>query len=188
MKLNKDKLQKAFLVGLLSVGGLYYYFEEMVGPLAKREEKSLKEIGDLDAKIKDAKSKITRRNSIESGDTDAAAAQQIYKVMQAKIPKGQHVAWFPTRVSEYFMKQGISKPSFRLRPDAAEMSFRNYRTYSWLVDRPGVGVSTLGVALAGFENQEGLVEVSAIQIDSAPKDPVNHNVQLTLSTLAKSEK
>ena len=188
MKFSKEQIQKAILAAVFVIGGLCYYALEMVGPLAKREAAAIKEIAALEPKIRDAKSKIARTNSIEAGDPNADAARKAYEVMRVKIPSGQPVAWFPTRLSEFFKKQGISKQNFRCNPEPAEPNFPGYKASSWNIEFPSVGFAPLGVALAGLENQEGLMQITHLQIDATAKDAENHHAQIVISTLVKNEK
>ena len=188
MKWNKEQIQKAVLGAMLCVGGVYYYTCEMLGPLAKRETAAIQEIARLEPLIKDAKSKITRANAIEAGDTHAKEAQRIYAVMQTKIPKGHYEAWLPTRFTEFFKQQGIGKPIFHSNPDPGEAEFPGYKATSWSLDFPGVRFAALGSALAGLENQEGLMQITNLLVDQPATNPEVHHAQLTFSTLVKSEK
>lgn len=188
MKFQKEQIQKAVLVGMLGVGGLWYYAYEMMGPLAERRTKAEQEIASLEGKIKEAKTQITRGSTIEAGDTNAAAARGIYAAMRAKIPDGQPVAWLPTRLSDFFVRQGIAKPAFHCNIETAGMEFPGYKTSSWTIEIPGVGFATLGAALAGLENQEGLMQITSLQIDAMAKEPESSHAKLLISTLVKSEK
>jgi len=189
MKFTKEQIQKAVLATLLCGGGLYYYTFEMIGPLAKREAAAIKEIATLEPQIKAAKSKIIHTNAIEAGDAHAAEAKRAYAVMKVKIPGGQPVAWLPTRFAEFFKQQGITKPTFRCNPEPNEADFPGYKGSSWTIDLPGVGFAALGEALAGLENQEGLMQITNLQIDSAvTTDAEIHHAQFTITTLVKSEK
>ncbi|MCX6966799.1 MAG: hypothetical protein NTZ46_03300 [Verrucomicrobia bacterium] len=185
MKLSKEQIQKGVLVTMLSVGGLYYYTFEMLKPLAKREAAALAEITALGPKIKEAKSKIVRINAIQAGDENAAEAQRVYALMKAKIPDGQPVAWIPTRFAEFFKKQGVGKPIFRCNPEPTDADFPGYKLSSWTVDLPSVGIALFGEALAGLENQEGLMQITSLQIDSVAADPRIRHAQFTISTLVK---
>ncbi len=188
MKFTKEQIQKAVLIVILIAGGLWYYAFEMLGPLGKREAATIKEIATLEPKLREAKSKIVRTNAIEAGDAHAAEAQRIYAVMRAEIPNGQPVAWLPTRFAEFFKQQGIGKPLFRCNPDPAESDFPGYKISSWTLEFPSVGFVALGMALAGLENQEGLMQVTNLQIDSVLANPEVRHAQITISTLVKNEK
>ena len=188
MKWTKEQIQKAVLAAMLCGGGLYYYTSEMLGPLAKREAAALKEIAALEPKIKEAKSKIVRANAIEAGDTHAQEALRAYAVLKTKIPGGQPVAWLPTRFAEFFKQRGIGKSLFRCNPEPGDSDFPGYKVTSWTMEFPGVGFAALGLALAALENQEGLMQITNLQMDPLATNPELHHAQLTISTLVKNEK
>jgi len=188
MKWNKEQLEKVGLATVFCLGGLYYYTFEMLAPLDKRETAATKEIASLEPKIRDAKSKIARVRAVEAGDAHASEAQRVYTIMKAKIPVGQPVAWLPTRFTEFFKQQGIGKPIYRANPEPTELHFPGYKASCWTMELPGVGFAALGAALASLENQEGLMQITNLQIDPIATSPEIHHAQLTISTLVKSEK
>jgi len=188
MKFNKDQIQRAVLLGMVSVGCLYYYSAEMLGPLSLRADRATKETGELEKKINEAKPKIAHSAAVEAGDVNAAAAREAYAVMQSSIPSSDPIAWFPTRLTEFFIKAGISKQNFRCNPDPAEPKFPGFKTSCWMIELPGVDFATLGKALAALENQEGLIQITNLQIEAAVKEPDRHHAQLTVTTLVKSDK
>ena len=109
--------------------------------------------------------------------------------MKARIPGGQPVAWLPTQFGEFFKQRGIVKPIFRCNPEPLEPDFSGYKLSSWTIELPSVGFAALGWALAGLENQEGLLQVTSLQMDSAVgASPEIHHAQVTFSTLVKNEK
>lgn len=188
MKINKDQVQKAVLVGMVAASCLYYYSAEMLGPLTVRDATATKDIGELETKINAAKPKIARTAAMEAGDVNAAVARDAYTVMQAGIPSGEPIAWFPTRLTEFFRKVGIPKQNFRCNLDPAEPKFPGFKTSSWMIELPGVDFATLGRAVAALENQEGLLQITNLQMEASAKEPDRHHAQLTVSTLVKSDK
>ena len=188
MKLNKDQIQKAALVGMVAVGSLYYYSAELLGPLSLREARAGKESAELQQKIDAAKPKIVRAATVEAGDVNAAAAREAYAILQKSIPSGDPIAWFPTRLTEFFRKAGIPKQNFRCNPDPGEPKFPGFKTSCWVIELPGVDFATLGKALASLENQEGLIQITNLLIEASPKEPDRHHAQLIVSTLVKSDK
>lgn len=188
MKFNKDQVQKAVLLGMIGAGFIYYYCSEMLGPLSLRATRAASESADLEKKIGDAKPKIAHIAAVEAGDANAAAARQAYAAMQVGIPSGEPIAWFPTRLTEFFRKQGIPKQNFRCNPDPALPQFPGFKPSCWTIELPGVDFTTLGKALAALENQEGLIQITALQIEASPKEPDRHHAQLTVTTLVKSGK
>ncbi|XHR26944.1 MAG: hypothetical protein ACFUZC_13440 [Chthoniobacteraceae bacterium] len=189
MKLSKEIVQKIFLGVLFAGCGVYYYTSELVGPLAVRETKALAEIKSLEGKIKDGKAKISQQRALEASDPYAEQAQKVLAAMKSGIPSAQPVAWLPTRLGAFFKGEGIPKQSYR--PDTAapnDPGLSGYQLSSWTVEIPSVSYGIFGKALAGFENQDGLCQVTALQINAVAKDPESHNAQITFSTFVKSEK
>jgi len=188
MKLTKDQIQKAVLAVMLAGGGLYYYTAEMIGPLAARETKALKEMAALEPQIKKAKTQLSRTQAVETSDPHADEARRVLGVMRAKIPDAPPVAWFPTRVEALLKQQGVAKPVFHPSTVRKNPGFQGFDEAAWSIDLPQVTFTTLGRALGGLENQEGLLQITQLQIKTVIKDPEVHYAQITISTLVKKEK
>ena len=188
MKISKNQIQKIALTGMCVAGGLYFYCFEMMAPLTARETKALKEIAALEPKIKDAKIKVARTNAIESADIHAAEARRITQILRTRIPRGHPVAWLPTRLSEFFKRQGIPKPVFRPLPETSEPEFPGFANSTWIIDIGGTNFAMLGAAIAGLENNEGAMQITDLQIDPSVKQAEMLHTQLTISTLVKREK
>ena len=189
MKVSKENLKKIFLGAVVCLGGLYYYFNEMLAPLDTQEKTALGQIRDLEKKIKDARSKIAQEQALEAANAKEDAAHHAFEVMQAKIPTGQPVAWLPTRWGEFFKAHGIAKQTYHSNNDpVADMGIPGFLTSSWTVDFPTVAYDVFGKAVAGLENQDGLCQITKILINSGSVDPENHRAQITFSTFVKSEK
>ncbi|GEM_PF-832221 len=189
MKLSKETFQKIFLGTLLVAGGVYYYTSELVGPLNLRETRAKGEIKALETKIKEGKAKISQQRALEASDPYSEQAQKVLAAMQSAIPSAPPVAWLPTRLGAFFKSEGIPKQSYK--PDSSaqnDLGLSGYQLSSWNVEIPAVAYGVFGKALAGFENQDGLSQVTALRIDAVAKDPESHNAQITFSTFVKSEK
>ena len=186
MKFNKEQAQKFFLIALVALGGLYCYFDLLLGPLSKTEKLATAQIEDLGPKIQKAKKQIVQIRGIEEGDVNAAAAREIREAMKTSIPDGASVTWLPPRLAEFFTRQGIQKPIFRINSETPEADIVGYNTSLWTIDIPKIEFVPLGIALAGLENQEGLLQVVNIQIEASSTDPQFQKVQLTVSTIAKA--
>lgn len=185
MKLNKDQVRKAALVGLCAAGALYYYGVEMLGPLSAKASKAGKACDELRQKIDEARPKINRVAAVEAGDPNAAAAREIYAAMDACIPSSDPIAWFPTRLTGLFRAAGIPKQNYRCNAASASPQFPGYKPSNWSIELPGVDFVTLGKSLAALENQEGLIQITGLQVEATLKEPDKHHAQLTLSTLVK---
>ncbi|MEI8233504.1 MAG: hypothetical protein WCH57_02330 [Verrucomicrobiota bacterium] len=188
MKFNKEQIQKAVLVVMLGGGCLFYYTSEMIGPLSERETKALKEIAALEPKIKDAKTRMSRTQAIETADPHADEARRALGVMRAKIPDAPPVAWFPTRMETFLKQQGIAKPVFHPNAERKNPGFPGFEEAAWSMEFLRVTFTGLGRALAALENQEGLLQITQLQINPVPKEPEAHYAKITISTLVKSEK
>ena len=185
MKINKEQLQKIFLISLLAIGGLYCYFDMLLGPLARQEEAALKRIEELQPKIMEAKKQLNRTHSIEEGDQNVGRARQIMEVIKASIPEGASVAWFPSRLSDFFSRQGIKKPLYRLNSETPDADLPGYKDSFWSIEIPKIQFAALAIAIAGLENQEGLLQIRNLQIEATPIDVQFQRAQLTISTLVK---
>lgn len=188
MKLNKENIQKAVLAGILVAGGLCFYFFEVMAPLAVKEKALAGDIARLEGKIKEARTKIAQTRAIESSDIYAELARKTYEVMQAKIPSGQPVAWLPTRLGEFLKRQGIAKQGFRMNTATGDPGLPGYQLSSWTIDFPGINFGLFGKSVAALENQEGLIQITALQVDATAKEPELSRAQITFSTFVKSEK
>ena len=186
MKLNKDNGQKLFLAALLVFGGFYYYFSELLGPLSARETAIAKETPGLEGQIKAAKSQISRTRGVEASDPNAVAARECFDVMKATIPEDSSLAWLPQRLSDFFKRQGVQKASMRLNAQEPTSDIAGYMSAVWTIDIPRIEYVPLAIAIAGLENQEGLLQITNLQIASTPLvDEQYQHAQLTISTVVK---
>ncbi len=188
MKVSKENLQKIFLGAVVCLGGVYYYFNEMLAPLDKQEQTAQGQIRDLEKKIKVARAKIAQAKDLEAANAKDEVARRAFDVMQAKIPTGQPVAWLPTRWGEFFKAQGLPKQTYHSNDAAADLGIPGFIASSWTIDIPSVAFPAFGKAVAGMENQDGLCQITKFQINTASVDPENHRAQITFSTFVKSEK
>lgn len=188
MKFTKQQIEKALIITMIGFGCLYYFFTELLGPLTPREAKAQREIAELQKKIKSAEQQIARTNKIKADDVHAEAAANALVIMKKKIPNGSPVAWFPTRLSEFFHRHGIPKENFRPGQDLPEPEFPGLKNSTWVIDLPAVNFGSLGMSLADLENEEALIQITDIQIDTLGKEADIHHAQLTITTLVKSEK
>lgn len=182
MKLGKDEIQKIVLGGILLVVLVYCYFGFLLGPLQDSHEATKKKTQEIAAKVNDAKAQIKRTKDLEA---QAPQQQLVLKQLTATIPDGSPVAWFPTRVSEYFKQHGVDKVVTRLNTETPEKDLPGYRETSWGIEFPKADFVPLAEALAGFENDQPLVEISGLQIESLKDDVESQHVVLTVNNLVK---
>jgi len=182
MKLGKEEIQKIVLGGLLMLGVIYSYFDLLLGPLTKRAEQTQQSINALGPEIANAKAQIATARQMEQ---DAPKATLPMRQVESMIPEGAPVAWFPTRMTEFFKKQGIDKVSTRMTGETVEKDMPGFRKIIWGVDLPKVEFVTFGQAVAALENDEPLLEISAMQIDSSRDDVEMQHAFLTVNNLVK---
>lgn len=181
-KLGKEEIQKIVLGILLLIGVVYSYFDLLLGPLTKRAELTQVSINALGPEIENAKAQIAKTQQLEK---DSVKNTLPMRQAEAMIPEGAPVAWFPTRMTEFFKKQGIDKAATRMTGEAVDKEMPGFRRISWGVDLPKVEFVPLGQAVAALENEEPLLEISALQIDASRDDVEMQHAFLTVNNIVK---
>jgi hypothetical protein len=105
--------------------------------------------------------------------------------VEAMIPDGSPVAWFPTQMQEFFKRQGIDRSSTRMTGDVGDRELPKFRHIAWGVDLPKVDFVTFGKAIAALENEQPLIEISAVQVDASRDDVEAQHVFITVNNLVK---
>ncbi len=182
MKLGKDEIQKLVLGVLLFFGLVYSYFDLLLGPLSKQQAGSRQSIAALGPEISKAKAQIEKARQLEA---NAESAQIISRQVDAMIPEGSPVAWFPPRIADFFKKQGIDKALTRLNGEVPDKEIPGFRKLLWGVDLPKVEFVPLAEAVAALENEEPLFEIATLQIDASREDVESQRALITLSNLVK---
>lgn len=182
MTLGKEEIQKIVLGAMMLVVLVYCYFSLLLFPLQRNHEVTRKRIEDYNKKIMAAKGQIARRDALRaSAPTHALTLKQL----SALIPEGSPVAWFPTRVSDYFKQYGVEKAVTRLTSEGKEAELTGFRDTTWAVDFQRVNFVPMAQALAGFENDQPLAEISSLQIESLKDDVESQHVLLNVNNLVK---
>ena len=101
------------------------------------------------------------------------------------IPEGSPVAWFPTRLGDFFKKQGMDKAVTRMNSEAADKNLPGFRRMSWTVDLPRVDFISFASAIAQLENEEPLIEIATLQIDTSREEVDSQHILITLNNLVK---
>lgn len=182
MKLGKEEIQKIVLGSLLFFGIVYSYFDLLMGPLKKGRVATLKNIESLAPEIAAAKAQIART---EAKEKSAPGAAVIVQQVSAMIPEGSPVAWFPTRIAEFFKRQGLDKAATRMNNEIPEKDLPGFRRIAWAVDLPKIDFVPFATALAALENEEPLVEISSVQIDASREDVQTQHALFTVSNIVK---
>ena len=183
-KLSKDQKQKIFLSSLLMLGLVYCYFSFLITPLGKGDVAAAAAIEALDAKIAKSKSTLKRSKAVQE---QARTAEETLAQVGDLIPDGAPIAWFPPRIHAFFdrhaLKGSIVRPG--ALDSAPDPALHNFRTADWTIDLPQAGLIPLGIALAGLENEEKLLEITRLQISTPADNPEKQHVSMNISTLLK---
>ena len=182
MKLGKDEIQKIILGGLMLIGIVYVYFSMLLGPLAQRQAAVRQSIIDLDPQIAAAQSQIKTTAALE---ITAPKATQTLAQVSAMIPEGSPVAWFPKRLGDFLKERGVDKAATRMNNEADDKSLPGFRRISWSVDVPRVDFIPFAAAVAQLENEEPLVEIGTLQVDTSRDDADSQHVLMTINNLVK---
>lgn len=182
-KFTKDQIQKMFLSGLLMLALLYSYAQFLIGPLNRGERAAKAALTDLDAKIATSGTRLKRIKALEE---QSRAAGETLAHVNTLIPEGEPIAWFPPRMRAFFERQGLKDIAIKL--DRKEKTVEpelaaTFNSFNWTVDLPTVGFTPLGIALAGLENEEQLLEIQRLQINTQPTNPEFQRVSLGIIAL-----
>ncbi len=182
MKFDKEEIQKIFLGGLLLLGVAYSYFDMLLFPLQKRMNATRTSIEALAPEMRKAEAQISRAEELQRS---APAKIAVISQVNAMIPEGSPVAWFPPRVADFFKRQGIEKVASKYHSELPEKELTGYRRLSWGLDLPKVDFAQFGKALCALENEEPLLEVTSLQIDTLREDIANQRATLTVQNIVK---
>ncbi|MDQ3624581.1 MAG: hypothetical protein M3463_19205 [Verrucomicrobiota bacterium] len=182
MKFSKDLIQKSILGGLLLMVVIYGYFSLLLEPLKREREVTRKKIAELQPQAEAASSQVKLTKSMELA---APSATTTLAQVRAMIPDGSPVAWFPTRVGDFFKREGFDKVATRMNAETVEVELPGFRRISWGIDLPKVNIVPFAAALAKLETEEPLLEVSSLQVNTSHDEPEHQRVLLTVNTLVR---
>jgi hypothetical protein len=182
MKLGKEEIQKLVLGILILCGAVYSYFTMLLFPTMAKQEALQKSISALGPEISKAKAQIAKTKKLES---EAPAKLRVVPQVQAMIPEGSPIAWFPPRIADLFKRQGVEKATSRLNSEAPQKDLPGFRRMSWSVDISRVEFPGLGQAICALENEDPLSEIANIQIEVNREDVESQHALITLNNLTK---
>ena len=184
MKFNKDQIQKMFLSSLLMVGLIYCYFTFLVGPLGKQDVANAAHIEDLDGQLTTARTAVKRSHAVQE---QAKSAQETLAQVGDMIPDGAPIAWFPPRLKAFFDRHNIKGATIQSAgiEGTADPTLGGFRNAKWVVEIPQAGLTQLGIALAGLENEEKLLEVNHLQVATVPDSPEKQHITMNITALLK---
>ena len=183
-KFSKDQIQKMILSGILMVGLIYCYFTFLIFPLGKSDVSNAAGIATLEEQIGKAQSEIKRSKSMQE---QARNAEETLAQVNDMIPDGAPIAWFPPRIHAFFERHNLK--GVVVRPGsvdgAADPAMRTLRNADWTIDMPQASITPLGIALAGLENEEKLLEITKLQITTLADSPEKQHVSMNVTTILK---
>lgn len=182
MKLGKDEIQKLVLGGLLFVGLVYSYFDLLLFPLKKHQEATQKSTVALGPEIQAAQAQVKKVQDLERTVPEKTIVSRQVDTM---IPEGSPVAWFPTKVGDFFRRQGIEKATTKMNGETPEKELPGFRRLSWGIDLPKIIYGQFGGAIAALENEEPLLEIRTLQIDASRDDAETQRSTITVNNLVK---
>ncbi len=182
MKLGKEEIQKLVLGILMLIGLVYSYFDMLLFPELKKQDAVAKNIASLAPEITKAKDQIRRVQELEKA---APEKTKVVPQVQALIPDGAPVAWFPPRIGELFKKQGIDKVAAKLNNETSEKDLPGFRKISWTIDFPKVDFLGYARALSVLENDEPLVVVTSLSLEPSADDVETQRALITVNNLVK---
>ncbi len=182
MKLGKEEIQKLVLGVLLFFGLIYSYFDLLLGPLSKHQDAVHLSIVALGPEIAADKAQIDRTKQME---INSKVTQMTTRQVNAMIPEGSPVAWFPTHMADFFKKQGIDKALTRMNGELPDKELPGYRKLVWGVDLPRVEFVPFAEAVSILENEEPLFEIAALQIDASREDVEAQHALITINNIVK---
>ncbi|MGZ5537418.1 MAG: hypothetical protein ACXWG0_02715 [Chthoniobacterales bacterium] len=180
-KLTKDQIQKLLLSSLGFVALLYVYFSFFLGPLNKSRTSMQKSIEDLQAKLGNSTSEISKADTLEK---EAGVATSRFAALKNLSPEGAPIAWFPPRMKLFFANHQIDKATARLDTSTAykEPELSEWTRYSWMIELPQTDFITAAQAIADLENAEPLLVLSKVSLKAGTDDPQFQQVTLVANT------
>jgi hypothetical protein len=182
MKLGKEEIQKIFLGVIGVIGVTAAYFLLLLGPLQDSQDRARRGIASVGPEITKAKAQLKKTDEMKKA---APKSTLLMKDITSHIPDGSPVSWFPTQVDDFFKREGVDKAVTHKGEESVDKELEGFRRISWDIEVPRVDFARFAQALANFENDELLVEVTALQIDALHEDAEAQHVNLTVNNLAK---
>ncbi len=180
-KFSKDQIQKMLLSTIGFFILLYVYFSFFLGPLNRSRDSMIASIADLQNKMGSSKNELLKVKNLER---QAGAATDRFAALQALIPEGAPIAWFPPRIKSFFSNQNIDKANARLDSSQAfpQPELSGWVNDAWTIDIPETDFATLGSAMAKLENTEPLMAVKKLSIRANAAEPQYQQVTMAVDT------
>jgi hypothetical protein len=182
-QLSKDQWQKIILSCLLMLGLIYCYFTFLITPMGKTDTTNLAAIETLDGQLAQARTQEMRSRTIEA---QARNAEETLAQVNDMIPEGEPIAWFPPKMHDFLERQNLKNAVVRPAGAASsENGMGDLKSENWVIDVPQSGFVQLGIALAGLENEEKLLQITHLQITNQVDNPEKQHVTISVVALEK---
>jgi hypothetical protein len=154
----------------------------LLDPLQDSADRARKGIAEIAPEIAKAKAE---KKKVDEMQAALPKANLLLKDLTSSIPDGAPVSWFPTQVDDFFKHEGVDKAVTHKGEDVVDKELQGFRKITWDIEVPRVEFAKFGQALANFENDELLVEITGLQIEALHEDAEGQHVNLTVTNLAK---
>ena len=182
MKLNKDQKQKIIL-GVMLMGGVIYATNDfLLAPLATERQRMKHEMEDAQPKVREMRGQLARTRDLA---TKGPASEKTVKQVDAMIPDGAPIAWFPPKVADFFKSRGIDRASAKMNNEGIDKDLTGYRRLVWAVDIPSVDYMPFGAAIAELENSQPLFEITGFELVATRERPDALRAGLTIQNIIK---
>jgi hypothetical protein len=182
-KLSKDQVQKIFLSGLMMIALIYCYFTFLITPMSKTDAANLVSIESLDTQLAQAHSQELRSRAIQA---QSHTADETLAQVNDMIPEGEPIAWFPPKMRDFLERQNLKNVAVRpAGAAAAEAGMGELKSENWSIDVPQSGFTQLGIAVAGLENAEKLLQITHLQISTQVDNPEKQHVSINVIAIQK---
>jgi hypothetical protein len=180
MKLSKEQKQKLALGGIFIIGVIYAYFEFLLGPLQGAKAAAESTTRALEPKIAAAKAQLKKVADLKTKQPEAKLFMQ---QINAMIPEGSPIAWFPPRMVEFFKKHGVDRVTARMNSETVEKELTGFRRLNWGVEAPKVDFITYAAAVSALENEEPLIEIQSFEAEAGREDVGTQRAALIVNNL-----
>jgi len=186
MKFEAEEIKKAVLSGIMVIIVLYCYKNLMLDDLNRREQHANETIAAVSGPLSKAKEQISKTMALqESAPTDNQTLEQI----KALIPQGEPITWFPPRIVDFFKRQGFDKITPpRKGTESLDPNLPGFKKITWSIDLQRTEFVQLGIAIAGLENEEPLLEITGVQIDESSDNLQFQHATMSVTTLVRDDK
>lgn len=184
MKLNKNQQQKMILGSMLVVGVLYATNEFLFSPLAVDRARLAEEITAHEPKLREMRGQIARTKGFEE---KAPQATKLIAQVDAMIPDGAPIAWFPPKISDFFKLNGVEKAVAKFGTETPDKELTGYRKLTWSIDIPSADFLRFAQALSKLENAEPLFEFTGFEIKANREQPDSQRFLLSVQNIIKKQ-